>query len=665
MWQTADIASGSSLAGISCASSSLCVAYGGSTVYVSTDPSGGADSWSAVEIDGASTLTGVSCPTASLCVAIDSAGDLITATNPTGGAAAWDRSHVDGASTVAGTGFLSIACASASLCIAGDVGGNVWSSTDPSSGATSWTAAYVDSSIMVCGSEGKYYDPIYCQASIAGVTCASASACLAIDGGGLQFISSDPAAGQSAWSKTGTAPSSRISCPSTSLCLAAGDGSVFSSTDPFANSPPTWGQTAAFDGTPGLSAASCSRAMCAVADASGHILTSAAPVLATSSWSSAYTGVAGVDSLSCPSARFCAAITFAGQVLVSNDPSAPDPTWSMYNIGLNAGAFAISCPSSSLCVAANFQDQVATSINPAAGAGTWSIRTIRAARPAGLACPSVALCVMSINLRDGQLAITTDPTGPARAWRIRRVDTAHTNHSASAAMIGVSCPTTKLCVASDNAGHIVASTDPGNPKASWVQRQVNHGYAIDGVACPEDNLCVAYSALQILTSIDPTGSEPWQETQIAPGGSTSWLGTVACSWAQSCIGVSGTTVWVGTPAPLPPVPRIQSTLRTQLLLRSPKRAVRTLIKSRMLRLHFTALGPVTLRMTWTIGSHRVASGLINVPAAGTTSMILKITATGRKILSSHRSHRIRAVLTYSSAATASPITAARTFLVRR
>lgn len=88
-----------SLNGISCAGESLCVAvrYEGS-VFVSTDPTGGASAWSVGEVNeghGATHLTAVSCPSTILCVAVSggsnnsNGGKVLTSTDPTGGPGTW------------------------------------------------------------------------------------------------------------------------------------------------------------------------------------------------------------------------------------------------------------------------------------------------------------------------------------------------------------------------------------------------------------------------------------------------------------------------------------------------------------------------------------------------------------------------------------------------
>ena len=65
-----------SLQGISCPSTTLCVAVDGSgNVLTSTHPTSQTAAWTSVDVTGGRTFTGISCPTTTLCVAIDGDGE--------------------------------------------------------------------------------------------------------------------------------------------------------------------------------------------------------------------------------------------------------------------------------------------------------------------------------------------------------------------------------------------------------------------------------------------------------------------------------------------------------------------------------------------------------------------------------------------------------------
>ncbi len=73
-------------AGVSCPSSSLCVAVDrDGNVATSTDPgAAAATSWAVKDVDVNNELTSVSCPSSSFCAAVDYGGDVLTSTDPTG-----------------------------------------------------------------------------------------------------------------------------------------------------------------------------------------------------------------------------------------------------------------------------------------------------------------------------------------------------------------------------------------------------------------------------------------------------------------------------------------------------------------------------------------------------------------------------------------------------
>jgi hypothetical protein len=268
-----------SLNGVSCAGEGLCVAVGyEGSVYVSTDPTGGADAWSVSDVNeghgathlisvscplpsfcaavsggsnnsnggkvltstdptagqwqvtrlGSLDLRGISCGTPSLCVAVAREGRIFVSTNPTGGASAWTE-----AGTPGGPGDLEgVACVSTLLCAAGNLTGNILTSTDPAGGGATWSEANAGGSVQITG-----------------VSCPTESRCVAVDNNGDVLTSTDPTGGAGSWhfenvvpfrpteNKEGQPPRNALfsaSCASISLCALVGpDGRIFTSTDPF------------------------------------------------------------------------------------------------------------------------------------------------------------------------------------------------------------------------------------------------------------------------------------------------------------------------------------------------------------------------------------------------------------------------------------------------
>ena len=157
---------------------------------------------------------------------------MVVSTNPGGGPSAWRDAGQPG-----GPGHLQgIACTSG-LCLAGNSGGNLLTNTDPEAAPTGWTERNGGGSV-----------------AITGVSCPTASQCVAVDNNGDVLASTNPTGGPTAWSFTSVLPyvppvaqfgsplngMFGVSCPSVTFCaIAAADGIVLTSTDPFEASPRT------------------------------------------------------------------------------------------------------------------------------------------------------------------------------------------------------------------------------------------------------------------------------------------------------------------------------------------------------------------------------------------------------------------------------------------
>ncbi len=190
------------LNGISCASSSACVAVGDAGSVVTTGD-GGAN-WSDQDPDTQNDLLGVSCPSNTTCFAVGSRGAIVKSND---GGASWHdlNSHVN-------TLLSGISCADSANCVAvgafgtiltTDDQGAIWNPADPG------TSAYLD-----------------------GVTCDGSGLCLAVGEGGLVLRSTD---GGQTWSESDSGVGDElmsVSCADASSCVASGSaGTVISSSD--------------------------------------------------------------------------------------------------------------------------------------------------------------------------------------------------------------------------------------------------------------------------------------------------------------------------------------------------------------------------------------------------------------------------------------------------
>jgi hypothetical protein len=339
---------GPPLSGVSCPTESLCVAVGGlNTLAFSQAPTGGAAKWHAVSppypvgpgktcVEGephcpepGGRLQAVSCASPSLCVAVSYEGFVYVSTDPTAGADAWSPTVInegDGA-----THLTAVSCPSPSFCatVSGGSnnsnGGMILTSTDPTSGR--WQASRLGNSL-----------------DLRGISCGTPSLCVAVAREGRIFISTNPTAGASAWREVGTPGGpgdlEGVACVSTLLCAAGNlTGNVLTSTDP-AGSGPGWSETNA-GGSVQITGISCPTASaCVAVDNNGDALASTTPTGGPGSWHFenlvAFRPTENgkelepprnaLFSASCASTSLCALVGIDGRIFTATDPfSAPDP----------------------------------------------------------------------------------------------------------------------------------------------------------------------------------------------------------------------------------------------------------------------------------------------------------------------------------------------------
>lgn len=328
--------------GISCPSAQLCVSVGGgNTVASSTNPTGDTSAWK-VAYAGIGPYPGspnqrqiraVSCPSAQLCVAVTFEGLIYTATNPTGDAAAWQVTDVDGDGP--NTHFYGVSCPTANFCAAAAGGAKILTSTNPTGGPGAWTTTQLPG-----------------PAELRGISCASASLCVAVGDNGdnirpeigneaLVASSGNPLGGAGAWNVSplpGRQSLYGVSCPSAGLCVS-GDtlGNLLVATNPTGGTG-AWREVDG-GGSVQITAVDCaSPSLCLAVDNNGDVLTSTNPTGGAGDWTfenilpfpfvdetqpNAFFGA------SCASRSFCAIAANAGRIFTSTNPfeaSAPAPT---------------------------------------------------------------------------------------------------------------------------------------------------------------------------------------------------------------------------------------------------------------------------------------------------------------------------------------------------
>ncbi len=107
----------------------------------------------------------------------------------------------------------------------------------------------------------------------------------------------------------------------------------------------------------------------------------------------------------------------------------------------------------------------------------------------GIACPSASLCVAVDDA--GDVVTSTNPaTGP---WTVTSVPRA-------GSFSGVSCPSTSLCVAVDRTGNVATASDPSGGSGAWSVTQVSD-HSLSAVSCPAVTMCAATVDAGAITSL--------------------------------------------------------------------------------------------------------------------------------------------------------------------
>jgi hypothetical protein len=306
-----------------------------------------------------------------------------------------------------------------------------------------------------------------------------------------------------------------VSCPSTALCVAVGSNSTIASTTTPTGDGSAWkavhpegylelplGGGGAYPGN-AIKGVSCpSTSLCVAAGPQGNIWASADPTGPVSSWVQAALGLGAthMNAISCASTALCVAVSQHGKVIWSTNPLGGAAAWTITELAEPFNLRGISCPTASLCVAVGNEGDILSSTNPTGGASAWSV----ARKPAGpglltgVSCPTTGLCVTA---NAGAMVTSTSPT--SGAWNGVAGGTGLT-------VMGVSCPSTSACAAVDNNADAITSTNPTGGAAAWSSVNVIpvatavHGNAFNGISCPTEKLCLAVGTnRQLIFSTEP------------------------------------------------------------------------------------------------------------------------------------------------------------------
>ena len=131
------------------------------------------------------------------------------------------------------------------------------------------------------------------------------------------------------------------------------------------------------------------------------------------------------------------------------------------------------------------------------------------------------------------------PDGRVGDWTASSVDPGNY-------LVSVSCPSTTFCVAADDAGSVVTSTNPSGGPDVWVLATVSNSSAfgftgLESVSCSSDSLCVATDDNgDVVTSTDPNGgTNAWSSANVdgTSGFEGNGITGVSCSPASLCVAV--------------------------------------------------------------------------------------------------------------------------------
>lgn len=317
-----------------------------------------------------------------------------------------------------------------------------------------------------------------------------------------------------------------VSCPTRTLCFVVTASDLAWSTDPARGH---WHNAVliATHTTHILDSISCpSASFCAATDVGGHILTSTNPTGGAGAWKTVpIAGSSALSTISCASRRLCVAGDQNGVLWTSTDPTGGPEAWTANRVDAHRTYLSVACASVSLCVAVDFDGGILSSHDPAGGPTAWKIVSPPVPSDArtfeSVACPTVSLCVVA----DWDRILTsTDPTGDSSAWKSVNVGAGNA--------FSTSCPTATMCAVTGRNG-VLSSTDPVAGRWKLARLRGNLG----GISCPTDSLCVALEQLfgGVRISTHPTGpASAW--TGVTGLKQTSITG-VSCPSTSLCVAV--------------------------------------------------------------------------------------------------------------------------------
>jgi hypothetical protein len=251
----------------------------------------------------------------------------------------------------------------------------------------------------------------------------------------------------------------------------------------------------------------------------------------------------GLDAVSCANSKFCVAGDQSGNILFTTKPTGGSGSWSATEKVDTAGAITgVSCPTTSFCAAVDQVGAFVYSTQPTKGAKFWShpVRIDSSVAVGGgyagltaISCPSSTLCVAIDNAANSNVVYSTDPTGGKTAWHTVALEGPATS---------VDCPTTSLCVIGGSQRYV--STDPSSP-TSWKAGGAVAGEVYQSVDCVGTTLCIGVGFgdttpgfASATSSATGTWGAAFPVESNPPALGTGLLDTVGCT-RGTCVALDG------------------------------------------------------------------------------------------------------------------------------
>jgi hypothetical protein len=261
-----------------------------------------------------------------------------------------------------------------------------------------------------------------------------------------------------------------------------------------------------------LQALSCvSGYTCFAGDDSGNVLSSTG----RGAWTLASTSssTVSINSVSCPTAKFCAAIASDESVMFWDGSNWSDPV----TVDNNGALQGISCPSSSYCVAVDDSGFAYTYSGTATKWASTAATGSGGDGLSGVSCPSASFCVAAPQGTSGAVYMFD-----GHAWKEVTVGSSNSSNTIDV----VSCSSSNFCEAIDDGG--LGYTFNG---ASWSTAGDSPvtSATVEGLSCPVDGFCMAVNNSGGVISY--SGGSWSRPVQI--DGNNSFV-AVSCSGASAC-----------------------------------------------------------------------------------------------------------------------------------